>query len=154
MLSKIPQTTTPLTKFIRTTEGIVLVVFNLTLLIVPIVTNFPGVQAAKWAGIVNTAAIISRSGLKAVAVFAQNTGLQPIEPSGVPAVLDGMPTDNTSATASMDTVPQSGVTPDPGMPVEEPSTDVPPPPAAPSGGTGTGPLPGTRVPGAQARRQR
>lgn len=145
IISRIPKTTSPLTKFIRTTEGWLVVVFNGAMLIVPIVSNFPAVQAAKWAGIVNAAVVISRSGLKGLALFATTTGMTPIAPGSVPPELSGLPDDNTSdPTASMSDKPQSGVKPDVGTPVGEPSSDV----------LNTGPSPGADVPGATARRPR
>jgi hypothetical protein len=74
----IPEKTTPLTKFIRTGEGVLVFAFNLTMLIVPIVSNSlsPG-DAVKWAGIVNGVAVISRTGLKVVAEFSKSTGIEP-----------------------------------------------------------------------------
>lgn len=150
VLNKIPATTAPLTKLIRTTEGILVVLFNLTMLVVPIVSTFPATQAVKWAGIVNASTVISRQGLKAIATLSKTTGLTPIEPTGVPTSLDGLPIDDADATASMLDAPQSGVTPDPGTPdnptepepLTSPTTDVPqpvstepppPPPPVPPG---------------------
>lgn len=74
----IPEKTTPLTKFIRTGEGVLVFAFNLTMLIVPIVSNSLSPEdAVKWAGIVNGVAVICRTGLKAVAEFSKTTGIQP-----------------------------------------------------------------------------
>ena len=74
----IPKKTTPLTKFIRTGEGVLVFAFNLTMLIVPIVSNSLSPEdAVKWAGIVNGVAVISRTGLKIVAEFSKSTGIQP-----------------------------------------------------------------------------
>lgn len=74
----IPKTTTPLTKFIRTGEGILVFAFNIALLVVPIVSKAltPG-EAVKWAGIIDAVAVASRTGLKVVSLFAQQTGIQP-----------------------------------------------------------------------------
>ncbi|MGZ4262024.1 MAG: hypothetical protein ACXVR0_17205 [Solirubrobacteraceae bacterium] len=74
----IPKKTTPLTKFIRTGEGVLVFAFNLTMLIVPIVSNSLSPEdAVKWAGIVNGVAVISRTGLKVVAEVSKATGIEP-----------------------------------------------------------------------------
>ena len=74
----IPEKTTPLTKFIRTGEGVLVFAFNLTMLIVPIVSNSLSPEdAVKWAGIVNGVAVICRTGLKVVAEVSKTTGIQP-----------------------------------------------------------------------------
>jgi hypothetical protein len=74
----IPKKTTPLTKFIRTGEGVLVFAFNLTMLIVPIVSNALSPEdAVKWAGIVNGVAVISRTGLKVVAEVSKATGIEP-----------------------------------------------------------------------------
>jgi hypothetical protein len=76
--NKIPEKTTPLTKFIRTGEGVLVFAFNLTMLIVPIVSNALSPEdAVKWAGIVNGVAVISRTGLKVVAEVSKATGIEP-----------------------------------------------------------------------------
>jgi len=83
----IPEKTTPLTKFIRTGEGVLVFAFNLTMLIVPIVSNSLSPEdAVKWAGIVNGVAVICRTGLKVVAEFSKTTGIQP-QPVGEPSAL-------------------------------------------------------------------
>jgi hypothetical protein len=82
----IPETTTPLKKFIRTGEGVLVFAFNLAMLIVPIVSNaLTPEQAVKWAGIVNGVAVISRTGLKAVSVFAEASGIPPVKIGNVEA---------------------------------------------------------------------
>lgn len=64
----IPKTTTPLTKFIRTLEGIVVVVVNCVLIIVPIVTSsLPATVAVKYGAIFNMVVVASRSILKGIA---------------------------------------------------------------------------------------
>jgi hypothetical protein len=74
----IPQKTTPLTKFVRTGEGVLVFAFNLAMLIVPIVSNaLSPADAVKWAGIVNGVAVISRTGLKIVAQVSKATGIEP-----------------------------------------------------------------------------
>ncbi len=74
----IPKKTTPLTKFIRTGEGVLVFAFNLTMLIVPIVSNSLSPEdAVKWAGIVNGVAVICRTGLKVVAEVSKTTGIEP-----------------------------------------------------------------------------
>ena len=86
----IPKKTTPLTKFIRTGEGVLVFAFNLTMLIVPIVSNSLSPEdAVKWAGIVNGVAVICRTGLKVVAEVSKTTGIEPQpigdKPSAVPS---------------------------------------------------------------------
>jgi hypothetical protein len=82
--NKIPEKTTPLTKFIRTGEGVLVFAFNLTMLIVPIVSNALSPEdAVKWAGIVNGVAVVSRTGLKIVAQVSKATGIEP-QPIGNP----------------------------------------------------------------------
>ena len=63
----VPKFTAASVKFIRTLEGILVVASNVALLVVPIVTNaLTASQAARDAVILNTAAVVSRSVLKAV----------------------------------------------------------------------------------------
>jgi hypothetical protein len=65
----VPRTTTPLGKFIRTGEGILVFAFNIAMVVVPIVSNsLSPAQAVKWAGIVNGIAVVARTGLKIVSV--------------------------------------------------------------------------------------
>lgn len=64
----VPKTTDPLTKFIRTGEGVLVFLFNIALLVVPIVSNsLTAAESAKWATIIDGVAVISRTGLKMVA---------------------------------------------------------------------------------------
>jgi hypothetical protein len=64
----IPRTTDPMTKFIRTGEGVLVFGFNLALLVVPIVSgSLSAAQSAKWATIIDGIAVVSRTGLKMVA---------------------------------------------------------------------------------------
>jgi hypothetical protein len=71
----IPKTTDPLAKFIRTGEGILVFGLNLVLLIVPIVSNsLTAAESAKWAAVIDTIAVISRSGLKAIATLQNSPG--------------------------------------------------------------------------------
>ena len=97
-MGAIPGATVPLAKFIRTGEGILVFAFNLTLLIVPIVSNaLTPEDAVKWAGIVNGVAVICRTGLKVVSVMQGVTGIPPAqigpvltpEPSSVPNPVPG-----------------------------------------------------------------
>jgi hypothetical protein len=76
----IPKTTVPLAKFIRTGEGVLVFAFNLTMLIVPIVSNaLTPEDAVKWAGIVNGVVVICRTGLKVVSVMQGVTGIEPAQ---------------------------------------------------------------------------
>lgn len=64
----VPRKTDPLTKFIRTGEGVLVFLFNIALLVVPIVSSsLTAAESAKWATIIDGIAVISRTGLKMVA---------------------------------------------------------------------------------------
>jgi len=65
---RIPKQTDPMTKFIRTGEGVLVFAFNLALLIVPIVSNsLSAAESAKWLAILDGVVVVSRTGLKIVA---------------------------------------------------------------------------------------
>jgi hypothetical protein len=123
----IPKTTVPLAKFIRTGEGVLVFAFNLTMLIVPIVSNaLTPEDAVKWAGIVNGVAVICRTGLKVVSVMQGVTG---IEPAQIGPVL-------TPAAAPVP-VPAPAPAPDPEPPhvvtvITPPPAPVPEPAPAPA----------------------
>jgi hypothetical protein len=69
-MSSIPVTTTPLTKFIRTGEGVLVFAFNGALLVVPIVSGaLSAEQAFQWAAIINGVTVVSRTGLKIVSAL-------------------------------------------------------------------------------------
>ena len=77
-MTLIPKTTKPLGKFIRTGEGILVFAFNIALVVVPIVSNaLTAEQAVKWAAIINGITVLSRTGLKMVAVSQGVTGIAP-----------------------------------------------------------------------------
>ena len=84
--------TTPLTKLFLTTEGFLVVAFNACIGAAAVFGSLPGVQAMKWAGIVNAATIISRQGLKAIAALGPVFG-KPIIPAGLPPSLTDVPAD-------------------------------------------------------------
>lgn len=64
----VPKRTDPMTKFIRTGEGVLVFAFNIALVVVPIVSNsLSAAQSAKWATIIDGIAVVSRTGLKMVA---------------------------------------------------------------------------------------
>jgi hypothetical protein len=64
----ISKQTDPMAKFIRTGEGVLVFGFNVALLVVPIVSSsLTAAQSAKWATIIDSIAVISRTGLKMVA---------------------------------------------------------------------------------------
>lgn len=76
----IPKITSPLAKFIRTGEGILVFLFGTAATVVPIITNsLTPAESLKWGGIVTGVALVSRTGLKAVALLAQQTGIQPAQ---------------------------------------------------------------------------
>lgn len=61
----IPKTTTPMVKFVRTGEGMLVVAFNIALLVVPIISSaLTPAQAVKWAAVINGVAVVARTGLK------------------------------------------------------------------------------------------
>jgi hypothetical protein len=61
----IPETTTPMVKFVRTGEGMLVVAFNIALLVVPIISSaLTPAQAVKWAAVINGVAVVARTGLK------------------------------------------------------------------------------------------
>lgn len=64
----IPQTTTPLTKLIRTGEGILVYAANVALIVVPITTSsLSATQAVKYGVALNSVTVVARSLLKAIA---------------------------------------------------------------------------------------
>jgi hypothetical protein len=83
----IPKFTSPQVKFIRTGEGILVYLFNGAMIIIPLLSSsLSPVEALKWAGVVNAATVISRSGLKALTAFAGMTGIKPDvvqQPAGI-----------------------------------------------------------------------
>ncbi len=86
----VPKTTQPLTKFIRTGEGVLVFAFNIALLVVPIVSNaLTAAQSAKWATIIDGVTVISRTGLKMLAQAQPRAGVgtsTQIQPAAVNAV--------------------------------------------------------------------
>jgi hypothetical protein len=61
----IPEMTTPMVKFVRTGEGMLVVAFNIALLVVPIISGaLTPAQAVKWAAVINGVAVVARTGLK------------------------------------------------------------------------------------------
>ncbi len=98
----IPRHTAPLTKFIRTGEGILVFAFNVALLVVPIVSNaLTPQQSVKWAAILDGIAVVSRSGLKMVAA-AQGAGTPAAPEPPAPALPD---TDAAAIAAGADLAP-------------------------------------------------
>jgi hypothetical protein len=84
-MSSIPTTTTPLAKFIRTGEGVLVFAFNGALLVVPIVSGaLTPEQAVQWAAIINGVTVVSRTGLKIVAVLESASEADAPQPA-VPA---------------------------------------------------------------------
>lgn len=64
----VPKLTNPLTKFIRTGEGILVYAANAALVVIPIVTNaLSATQAVKYGVILDSVAVAARSILKAFA---------------------------------------------------------------------------------------
>lgn len=89
LLNLIPKQTSPLTKFIRTTEGWLVVGANVALIVTPIVSNALSASKAATLGIIlNGVTVVSRSVLKAITSLSPILGA-PIDPnlSGAPAQL-------------------------------------------------------------------
>lgn len=84
----IPKLSQPLTKAIRTLEGLLVVAANITLVVVPIVTtSLTAAQATKYGVILNVGFVFSRSLLKGIAVFGTQTGItQPVSPVALAAI--------------------------------------------------------------------
>lgn len=120
-MSSIPTTTTPLAKFIRTGEGVLVFAFNGALLVVPIVSSaLTPEQAVQWAAIVNGVTVVSRTGLKIVAVLESASG----DDAPAPAVPDAgyVPTSAVyhTAAATPDTEPAHS----PNIPIETQVSDA------------------------------
>jgi hypothetical protein len=100
----IPETTTPMVKFVRTGEGMLVVAFNIALLVVPIISSaLTPAQAVKWAAVINGVAVVARTGLKmtslvqAGAVAAPEAAIaaspeEPEEATSAAPILDGTAT--------------------------------------------------------------
>jgi hypothetical protein len=74
----IPKTTTPMVKFVRTGEGMLVVAFNIALLVVPIISNaLTPAQAVKWAAVINGVAVVARTGLKMTSLVQGGTVAAP-----------------------------------------------------------------------------
>lgn len=85
----IPKLSAPLTKFIRTGEGILVFAANLGLLLVPIVTNsLSATNAARDAVVLNVATVVSRSALKAVTSITGYTGIKPSQVGSLTLPID------------------------------------------------------------------
>jgi hypothetical protein len=74
----IPEMTTPMVKFVRTGEGMLVVAFNIALLVVPIISSaLTPAQAVKWAAVINGVAVVARTGLKMTSLVRGGTGAAP-----------------------------------------------------------------------------
>lgn len=73
----VPKVSAPLTKLIRTTEGVLVIVFNAVLVAASTAGSLPWATTAKWGAVIATATMISRQGLKAIAAIGAKTGIQP-----------------------------------------------------------------------------
>lgn len=78
---KIPQTTTPLTKFIRTTEGWLVVGANVLLVVVGAAGDMSLTKSATAVAVLNGVTAVSRSVLKAIVGASPIVG-QPEIPVG------------------------------------------------------------------------
>lgn len=68
----------PLTKSIRTLEGVIVIAANIALTIIPILTNaLSATQAVKYGTILNVSFVVSRSLLKGIAAIGGQTGITP-----------------------------------------------------------------------------
>jgi hypothetical protein len=122
----IPKLSAPLTKLIRTGEGVVLFAFNTVAAVAVIVQDVAPTQAIKYAAIFNAVAFASRTFLKAVAVGKPIVG-EPIALTGtLVSGVDQALSDIDSAYASAATAQAS-----PGAPAETLTAALSPPPAVP-----------------------
>lgn len=83
----VPKVTTPLTKLIRTLEGILIIAANAVLVIVPLAGSLPWGTSVKYLTILNSVAFVSRQVLKGVASFSPLVGA-PTFPPGLPPALE------------------------------------------------------------------
>lgn len=140
----IPKFSTPLSKLIRTTEGVILALFNAATLVGVIVNDVSPATGLKYAAIFNTVAFASRQFLKAVAVVKPSVGGDPITPA-----VGGVTADQVLA--EIDAVEQATkvVQSRPGTPAEQVTAGLSPSPEPLSSesalqvnvGTVTGPAP-------------
>lgn len=127
----IPKTTAPLVKFIRSGEGVLVYLFGAILVLIPIITsNLPPALASSLSvgKYVTIAAVVSRSGLKAISQLSAIPALAPVAPSGVPsdATIEKVATTVAADVQEVTQVvkPESAVKPDAPAPVVE-SAPVP-----------------------------
>jgi hypothetical protein len=80
-------TTVPLKRFILTAEGWLVIAFNAVIAAASIFGSLPGVQAVKYAAIVNAVTMFSRQGLKAITALSPVLGT-PIAPDPADPVLE------------------------------------------------------------------
>src|ERR1039458_2351915 len=67
---RIPKLSAPLTKFVRTTEGLLVLFSNVALVLVPIITNSLSAKDAATLGVIlNGSTVIARSLLKGIAAL-------------------------------------------------------------------------------------
>jgi hypothetical protein len=83
----VPKLTSPLTKFIRTTEGILVIAANGVLIIVPLAGSLPWGTSVKYMAILNGITVVSRSVLKGIASLSPALGA-PTFPAGLPPALE------------------------------------------------------------------
>jgi hypothetical protein len=109
----IPNTTTPMVKFVRTGEGMLVVAFNIALLVVPIISNaLTPAQAVKWAAVINGVAVVARTGLKMTSLIQGGAVAAPeAVPADSPDQLEGAMADSPEqpegedAAAALDDAP-------------------------------------------------
>jgi hypothetical protein len=119
----IPKLSAPLTKLVRTGEGVVLFAFNTLAAVAVIVQDVAPTQAIKYAAIFNSVAFLSRTALKAVALGKPIVG-EPIALTGALVTgVDQALSEIDSAYASAATAQAS-----PGAPAETLTTGLAPTP--------------------------
>lgn len=126
----IPKFSAPLSKLIRTTEGVILALFNAATLVGVIVNDVSPATGLKYAAIFNTVAFASRQFLKAVAVIKPSVGGDPITPA-----VGGVTADQVLA--EIDAVEQATkvVQSRPGTPAGSVTAGLSPDPIATASGT-------------------
>lgn len=115
----VPRTTTPLTKFVRTLEGWLVIAANGVLVIVPLAGSLPWGTSVKYMAILNVGTVISRSVLKGIASLSPVTGA-PIEPAGLPASLESLDWEQGPALDELGPDPEAtAVLSEPGTPADQ-----------------------------------
>jgi len=129
----IPKFSEPLSKLIRTGEGIVLFAFNAAALAGVIVNDVSPATGLKYAAIFNSIAFASRQFLKAVAVVKPSVGGDPI-----PLVVGGVDAESVLAEIAAAEQAAASIQAKPGTPAADVKAGLSPTAVADAGGFATG----------------